>query len=125
MKAKNQNNEQAGSKEPGKLIAGEMQNDISDGNGYRWPICVLTKKQRERSAPGINYVQNPAYCNSKAIAKVLVHRWNCHNELLRACNLVLEVYGQDACECTEQHKKEGVPCPFCMIRNAIAKAEGR
>lgn len=62
---------------PGVLYAGEFQPDLDeDGNGYCWPITALTKEQREKSIPGRDYVQNPAYCNSEETAKRMAAAWN-------------------------------------------------
>lgn len=50
----------------------ELQADIDpDGNGYCWAINGLTKDQRQRSIPGADYVQNPAYANSEANARLI------------------------------------------------------
>ena len=57
---------------PGPWHVGEVQSDLDrEGNGYCWPVCALTKSERENSIPGKNYVQNPAYCNSLANAQLI------------------------------------------------------
>lgn len=50
----------------------ELQRDIDEeGNGYCWAVTALTREQRERSKPGVDYIQNPAYANTEANARLI------------------------------------------------------
>ena len=97
----------------------ERQEDMSDGNGYVWAIKGKRLSEEKNANGGWkHYVQNPAYANSEANAR-----------LIASAPVMLEAL-QEIVVDLEEHLDSGITTPIdCSsllpkLHAAIAKAIG-